>query len=224
MTSQQVRIPIGSGATLDGDLAIPRGASGIVVFAHGSGSSRRSSRNVAVAEALQQAGLATLLFDLLTPEEAEVDATTREHRFDIGLLADRLTAVTHWLEEGDDTRPLRIGLFGASSGAAAALVTAARRSDTIGPVVSRGGRPDLAGEALGALTSPVLLIAGGDDAEVLERNRRAAERIRSVCELEVIDGAGHLFEEPGALEEVTRLAVAWFTRNLPQLGRGALHG
>jgi putative phosphoribosyl transferase len=229
MSTRSVRIPIDphheAGAALEGDLTIPQGASGIVVFAHGSGSSRRSSRNRQVAAGLVEAGLATLLFDLLTADEDEVDARTREHRFDIDLLTDRLLRATAWLEDEEDTRHLRVGLFGASTGAAAALRVAALRPDRIGPVVSRGGRPDLAGEeSLRGLSSPVLLIVGGDDVEVLDLNRRAAEHIRSVCEVAVVDGATHLFPEPGALEEVTRLAASWFGRNLPDLGGGPTHG
>jgi putative phosphoribosyl transferase len=228
MTTNPVRIPIDAaneaGPALEGDLTIPEGATGIVVFAHGSGSSRHSSRNLQVARGLQEAGLATLLFDLLTAEEGAVDDRTREHRFDIDLLTDRLVRATEWLDGEEDTRALRIGLFGASTGAAAALRTAARRLDRIGPVVSRGGRPDLAGEeALKGVSSPVLLIVGGADPQVLELNRQAAGHVRSVCELAIVDGAGHLFEEPGALEEVTRLAIAWFRRNLPGQGRGATH-
>jgi putative phosphoribosyl transferase len=211
------------GVELEGDLAVPRGASGIVVFAHGSGSSRHSSRNRRVAAALQDAGLATLLFDLLTAEEEAVDARTREHRFDIDLLTDRLTGVVGWLDAQEATGHLRIGLFGASTGAAAALRTAARLPERVGPVVSRGGRPDLGGDALAGVTSPVLLIVGGADTEVLELNRRAADRIRSATELEVVEGAGHLFEEPGALEEVTRLAVAFFTRHLPPVTGSPTH-
>ena len=212
-----VTMPVG-GVLLHGDLTLPEGASGIVVFAHGSGSSRHSTRNRAVAAALQQAGLGTLLFDLLTEEEEQVDLRTRHLRFDIELLAERMVGVTDWLAAEESTRGLRIGYFGASTGAAAALVAAARRPERVGPVVSRGGRPDLADAALAAVSSPVLLIVGGADVDVLELNRRAAEPIRSPVEVRVVPGAGHLFEEPGALEEVARVATAFLAAHLPPVG------
>lgn len=212
-----VTIPVGD-VRLHGDLVVPSRASGVVVFAHGSGSSRHSPRNRQVASALQSAGLGTLLFDLLTEQEEEIDNRTRRLRFDIDLLAERMVGVTRWLAEEEDTRRLRVGYFGASTGAAAALVAAARLADRVGPVVSRGGRPDLAGDALQALSSPVLLIVGGADVEVLDLNRRAAERIRSAVELAVVPGATHLFPEPGAMEEVTRLATEFLLKHLPPVG------
>jgi pimeloyl-ACP methyl ester carboxylesterase len=202
---------------LDGDLAVPERASGVVVFAHGSGSSRASTRNRRVAAALQDAGLGTLLLDLLTPAEEQVDRRTRELRFDIDLLAGRLVGATEWLGAQERTGRLRVGYFGASTGAAAALVAAARIPDRVGPIVSRGGRPDLAGDALARVTSPVLLIVGGADAEVLALNRSAAARLGADVDLQVLPGASHLFPEPGALDEVARLAAAFLTRHLPPL-------
>jgi pimeloyl-ACP methyl ester carboxylesterase len=202
---------------LDGDLAVPERASGVVVFAHGSGSSRASTRNRRVAAALQDAGLGTLLLDLLTPAEEQVDRRTRELRFDIDLLAGRLVGATEWLGAQERTGRLRVGYFGASTGAAAALVAAARIPDRVGPIVSRGGRPDLAGDALARVTSPVLLIVGGADAEVLALNRSAAARLGADVDLQVVPGASHLFPEPGALDEVARLAAAFLTRHLPPL-------
>jgi len=200
-------------ATLKGDLYIPRGAEGIVLFAHGSGSGRKSPRNRFVASALQRAGLATLLFDLLTEEEEEADAIDMHLRFDIELLAWRLVAVTDWLRAQPSMRGLRIGYFGASTGAAAALVAAAERPEAIGAVVSRGGRPDLAGAALPRVTAPTLLIVGGYDEEVLRLNRMAGRSL-SRAQIEIVPGATHLFEEPGTLEQVARLAGSWFTRYL----------
>ena len=193
-------------AQLSGDLMVPAAAAGIVVFAHGSGSSRHSPRNREVAAALQEAGMATLLFDLLTAAEEQVDVRTREHRFDIDLLARRLAGVTHWIGDDDRTTDLAIGYFGASTGAAAALVAASQLPDQVAAVVSRGGRPDLAGDALGGVRCPVQLIVGGDDVQVLELNRQAAAAIPGAVQLEVVPGAGHLFEEPGALEHVSALA------------------
>jgi putative phosphoribosyl transferase len=210
---RSVSIPAGQ-VELQGNLNVPEGAEGVVLFAHGSGSGRHSPRNRYVAWALEERGLATLLFDLLTPEEEEVDLHTRHLRFDIGLLAQRLAAATDWLGQEPDTRDLRIGYFGASTGAAAALVAAAERPREVGAVVSRGGRPDLAGDALLLVEAPTLLIVGGDDERVLRMNEEALARLRAEKRLEIIPGAGHLFEEPGALEEVARLAADWFTRNL----------
>jgi putative phosphoribosyl transferase len=198
---------------LEGDLVLPDGASGVVVFAHGSGSGRQSPRNRQVASRLNEAGLGTLLMDLLTAEEDELDRVTGEHRFDITLLAGRLTAAIDWLREGEATR-LPIGLFGASTGAAAALVAAAARRDDVAAVVSRGGRPDLAGPALLQVRAPTLLIVGGADHVVLELNRRALEQLRTEKQLVVVPGAGHLFEEHGALEQVAALAADWFSRHL----------
>lgn len=205
-----VRIPVGDGAAIEADLVVPGGAHGLVIFAHGSGSSRHSARNRHVAEALQHAGLATLLLDLLTPEE-ELD---RNNVFDIGLLAARLLTATRWVAADPATRALPIGYFGASTGGGAALVAAAQAGDAVGAVVSRGGRPDLAAPHLGAVRAPVLLIVGGNDRTVLELNHEAAAQLRAPCEIAVVPGATHLFEEPGTLDEVARLAAAWFTRHL----------
>lgn len=202
------------GVELDGDLAIPEGARGIVLFAHGSGSSRHSSRNRFVAEALRSGGLATLLFDLLTPREEQVDLRTRQIRFDIGLLADRLIGAMAWLDTQDDTRGLSVGLFGASTGGGAALVAAARRPDRVSAVVSRGGRPDLAGEDLPLVRAPTLLIVGGNDSVVIDLNEQAMARMSAPVDLAIIPGATHLFEESGALEQVAGLARAWFARHL----------
>jgi putative phosphoribosyl transferase len=208
-----VRIPVGP-VELQGNLDVPEDAKGVVLFAHGSGSGRHSPRNRYVARALKERGLATLLIDLLTPDEEEVDLRTGRLRFDIGLLALRLAGATDWLRREPDTRDLRIGYFGASTGAGAALVAAAERPQEVGAVVSRGGRPDLAGDALPLVEAPTLLIVGGDDERVLRMNEEAFARLRVEKRLEVIPGAGHLFEEPGALEEVARLAAGWFTRHL----------
>ncbi|MEZ4570843.1 MAG: alpha/beta family hydrolase [Thermomicrobiales bacterium] len=212
-THRKVSIPL-DGDVLEGDLHIPSGAQAIVVFAHGSGSSRHSPRNRQVAGELQRAGLATLLFDLLTAAEERVDLRTREHRFDIPLLAGRLVTATDWLMEQPETRSLSIGYFGSSTGAAAALVAAAERPDTAGAVVSRGGRPDLAGNELGRVNAPSLLIVGGNDQPVIGMNRQAMEQMSCPVQLEIVQGATHLFEEPGKLEEVTRLARDWFQRRL----------
>jgi dienelactone hydrolase len=198
---------------LHGDLVIPPDATGIVVFAHGSGSSRSSPRNRAVAQALQRDGLGTLLFDLLTQEEEIEERYTRHLRFDIPLLANRLAGVVEWLEERDDAAALPVGLFGASTGAAAALI-AATRTD-VRAVVSRGGRPDLAEDALRQVRAPTLLVVGGDDVEVLELNRKALRRIMAPARLQIVPDAGHLFEEPGTLDEVIRMASAWFQKYLP---------
>jgi dienelactone hydrolase len=199
---------------LEGTLAVPDEARGVVLFAHGSGSSRHSARNRFVAAELRRAGLATLLIDLLTADEEDVDLQTRRLRFDIGLLADRLVGAAGWLAEHPATRGLRVGIFGASTGGGAALVAAARVPDAVGAVVSRGGRPDLAGEALPLVRTPSLLIVGGDDVPVVALNRRAFAAMRCAKEMTVIPGATHLFEEPGALERVAGLASAWFVRHL----------
>ncbi len=200
------------GATLEGTLALPRGALGLVLFAHGSGSSRHSPRNRFVAQTLQSQGVATLLFDLLTREEESVDQQTGELRFDIPFLAQRLAAATRWVLKIPETRDLNVGYFGASTGAAAALLAAAEFPDLIAAVVSRGGRPDLAADALGSVRAPTLLIVGGHDEPVITFNRRAlADLGCSDKKLLVVPGATHLFEEPGALEEVARVAAAWFT-------------
>ena len=205
-----------SGVELAGALDVPPRARGVVAFAHGSGSSRHSPRNRQVADALQSDGLATLLFDLLTAEEDEEDRRTRRPRFDIDLLSGRLVGAIDWLAAREGLSGLPLGLFGASTGAAAALRAAAGRPDAVGAVVSRGGRPDLAGEALTDVRAPTLLVVGGRDAQVLELNRRAADRLGADVDVDVavVDGATHLFEEPGALEEVSRHAAGWFTRHL----------
>jgi putative phosphoribosyl transferase len=205
---REVEIPVGH-IHLRGIMTIPDGAPGIVVFAHGSGSSRFSSRNRFVARAINDAGLATLLFDLLSPEEERADAVTTEYRFDIGLLTRRVLDATAWLREQPETKKLKIGYFGASTGAAAALAAAAQRAD-IDAVVSRGGRPDLAVGSLAEVKAPVLLIVGGEDVAVRAFNRDALARLHCVKELHIVPGATHLFEEPGTLEEVSRVATEWF--------------
>jgi len=208
-------VRIGAGrAGLEGSLAIPEGATGLVVFAHGSGSSRHSPRNRFVAESLRRKGLGTLLIDLLTEDEEDVDVRTRRLRFDIDLLAGRLVAAADWLSRQDATRHLRIGFFGASTGGGAALVAAAERPDLVGAVVSRGGRPDLAGAALARVSAPTLLIVGGEDDVVIDLNRAALTQLRCEARLEIVPGATHLFEEPGALGRVADLAGAWFSRHL----------
>jgi dienelactone hydrolase len=200
-------------ARLHGILRIPRKVRGIVLFAHGSGSGRFSPRNAYVADVLSTAGLATLLFDLLTADEEEIDAVTGELRFDIPLLTDRLVAATRWALEQPDLKALAIGYFGASTGAAAALAAAARLP-AVAAVVSRGGRPDLAGPALPEVRAATLLIVGGNDRQVLALNRSALARLSCEAHLEIVPGATHLFAEPGALEQVASLASAWFTRHL----------
>lgn len=202
--------------TLEGNLALPAGAQGLVLFAHGSGSSRFSPRNRYVANVLQQGNLGTLLIDLLTEEEERIDLRTREIRFDIPLLADRLVGAVDWLRENQETHDLRIGLFGSSTGAAAALMAAPRRPEAVGAVVSRGGRPDLAGSSLRQVEAPTLLIVGGRDAVVITLNEQAMEQLRVESRLEVVPGAGHLFEEPGALERVAALARDWFQQHLTE--------
>jgi putative phosphoribosyl transferase len=213
---RQVRVAAGP-VSLEGALTLPPGARGVVAFAHGSGSSRHSSRNRYVAGELQAAGLATLLFDLLTTQEEAVDARTAHLRFDIALLAERLSGATGWLAEQEATRDLAVGLFGASTGGGAALVAAARLPGRIRAVVSRGGRPDLAGEALPEVRAPTLLVVGGDDRPVIELNRQAMARMTAEVKLEIVPGASHLFEEPGTLEVVAALARDWF---LEKLGGG----
>lgn len=200
--------------TIEGDLSVPSDTKGIVLFAHGAGSSRDSSRNNFVADELRNAGLATLLIDLLTPEEKEIDKRTREIRFDIDRLAKRVTGTVDWLEENEVTKGLRIGVFGSSTGAAGALIAAAKRPDKVETVVSRGGRVDMAEGFLGEVTVPVLCIVGGRDIQVLSMNRQAIEKMETDTELKVIEGAGHLFEEPGALDQVAKLTVDWFSRYL----------
>jgi putative phosphoribosyl transferase len=209
----KVTIPVGQNA-IEGDLILPEGGKGVVIFAHGSGSSRHSPRNKYVAEVLNRAGLATLLIDLLTAEEELVDIRTGEHRFNIDLLADRLIAATDWSEKDRRLSNLATGYFGASTGAAAALVAAAKLAEGIGAVVSRGGRPDLAQGHLGKVTAPTLLIVGEFDREVIEMNRTAAKGMRAPNEIRIVPGATHLFEEEGALEEVAALARGWFEKHL----------
>ncbi len=214
-----VSIPAGE-VTLTGDLAIPKESSSIVLFVHGSGSSRLSPRNRSVAHALQRQGLATLLFDLLTVGEEAIDQRTAHLRFDTALLAGRLVAVTDWVRENPETRALRVGYFGASTGAAAALMAAAQRPETVGAIVSRGGRPDLAGKALGYVHAPTLLIVGENDEPVIAMNREALAELRAAAKkLVIVPRATHLFEEPGALAEVARLAGDWFVQHLMGAGK-----
>jgi len=201
-------------ATLEGSLSIPEDASRLVLFVHGSGSSRRSPRNRLVAQKLNDAGLATLLFDLLTRSEEAVDLRTAQLRFDISLLAERLVHATKWARENKITRNLRIGYFGASTGGAAALVAAAELPQDVGAIVSRGGRPDLAGGALPRVRAPTLLVVGGEDDVVIDLNEQARLQMRGEVQLEIIPGATHLFEEPGALERVAHLAADWFVVTL----------
>ncbi|KXS42247.1 dienelactone hydrolase family protein [Methanolobus zinderi] len=205
--------------TLEGNLDIPDSAKGIVIFAHGSGSSRFSPRNRFVADYLQKQGLATLLFDLLTREEDEIDRLTAHLRFNIELLAERLVAVTDWISMNPDTSELDIGYFGASTGAAAALYAASERAERTKAVVSRGGRPDLADRVLGDVKAPTLLIVGSMDSAVIDMNKWALERLNSEKEMKLVSGATHLFEEPGTLEEAARLAGEWFVK---YMGRNKL--
>jgi dienelactone hydrolase len=209
MTARTVEIPVDA-VRLDGELRIPDAATGLVVFAHGSGSSRHSPRNTAVASVLRDHGVGTLLFDLLTAEEDE----TYETRFDIDLLTERLLGVTDWLRERPETARMNLGYFGSSTGAAAALRAAAERGDDVGAVVSRGGRVDLASDHLPRVTAATLFIVGGADTDVLALNRDAYERLTCAKGLEVVDGAGHLFERPGELERVADLAADWFATRL----------
>ena len=213
MQEREVRVSAGP-VTLEGSLGIPNSVGGVVLFAHGSGSGRHSPRNRYVARVLREANLATLLIDLLTEDEEEVDLRTTRLRFDIGRLARRLVGATDWLVQNPDTEQLRIGYFGASTGAGATLVAAAERPDEVGAIVSRGGRPDLAGDALPLVKAPTLLIVGGNDEPVIGMNEEALARMRAVKRLQIVPGASHLFEEPGALEEVARLATVWFARHL----------
>lgn len=212
----QIEIPVDpvERIRLEGDLRIPQAAKGLVLFAHGSGSSRHSARNQAVARLLQRDGLATLLFDLLTAEEEQIDLRTHHLRFDIELLAKRVTGATDWITQQPAVQGLAIGYFGASTGAVAALIAAALRPEIVHAVVSRGGRPDLAAKSLAAVRAPTLLIVGGADAQVIDLNQMAFDHISAVKELAIIPGATHLFEEAGALEEVAHLAGAWFQRYL----------
>jgi putative phosphoribosyl transferase len=210
-TSVQIRAGT---ALLDGDLTRPERALGLVVFAHGSGSSRFSTRNRSVAKALEDGGFATLLLDLLTRREEQIDLRTREYRFDIDRLAHRVLAAIDWAAGESELSTLPVACFGASTGAAAALIAAAERPDAVYAVVSRGGRPDLAGDALPQVQAPTLLIVGGADDEVIDLNRQAMRRMHAPVSLEIVPGATHLFEEPGTLEEVSRLALAWCRRYL----------
>jgi dienelactone hydrolase len=208
-----VDIPVGD-TTLDGDLHLPAQARGLVLFAHGSGSSRHSPRNQYVAQVIRAAGIGTLLFDLLTPKEERIDLRTSSLRFDMDLLAGRLEEVTTWVAETDATRHVRLGYFGASTGGGAALMAAARLGQGSGAVVSRGGRPDLAGPLLPKVLAPTLLLVGGRDDVVIQLNEAAYAQLQCEKALRIVPGATHLFEEPGALEEVARLATTWFQQHL----------
>lgn len=213
MVRHEVELDVGD-AVLAGVLSIPEGSQAVVAFAHGSGSSRFSSRNQFVAQQLNDGGLATLLFDLLTAQEHEKDQQTAQLRFDISLLARRLAGAIDWLGAAEQTTGFAIGLFGASTGAAAALIAAAQRPGVVGAAVLRGGRPDLAGEFLERVRAPTLLLVGGHDPVVLDLNRKATQAMLVHNKLEIIPGASHLFEEPGTLEQVARLARQWFQRHL----------
>ena len=213
VSTQPVQVTAGR-VVLEADLALPENAIGIVIFAHGSGSSRHSPRNRTVARALQEVGLATLLIDLLTPEEEKIDLQTAYFRFDIGLLAERLVGATQWLKKQRATHGLSVGYFGVSTGGGAALLAAAEDPDAVRAVVSRGGRPDLAGAALPLVAAPTLLIVGGLDQPVIELNRKALAELRCEKQFVIVPGATHLFEEPGTLEEVARLARDWFVRHV----------
>jgi dienelactone hydrolase len=215
MVSTGIRIPL-KGVELGGELNIPESAGGLVLFAHGSGSSRHSPRNQYVARVLREAGIGTLLFDLMTSHEEEAEASTRHLRFDIPFLAERLVAATNWAktETTGQGRNLKLGYFGSSTGAAAALVAAAELGEEIGAVVSRGGRPDLAGDALQRVIAPTLLIVGGDDEPVIVLNEQAYSVLKCEKAIRIIPGASHLFEEPGALEQVAEMAANWFARHL----------
>lgn len=211
---QIYRVPVGKAITLEGNLNIPAQPQGVILFAHGSGSSRHSPRNQFVAHTLYAAGLATLLIDLLTLQEEAEDRYTGHLRFNIDLLSERVIAATDWLTEHPETRSLKTGYFGASTGAAAALVSATERSQVVGAVVSRGGRPDLAHSFLARVLAPTLLIIGSRDTEVLALNRQAASLLKCEKRIEIVEGAAHLFEEPGALKQVAQLASQWFTHYL----------
>ncbi len=218
MAAGQITIQL-KGVTLEGELSLPATAPGLVLFAHGSGSSRHSPRNRYVAGVLQQAGLGTMLFDLLTEQEEEAEAFTRHMRFDIPFLAKRLREATLQVLDQVTTRDIKAAYFGSSTGAAAALVAAAELGEMIGAVVSRGGRPDLAGESLERVTAPTLLIVGGNDIPVISLNEEAFETLRCEKALRIVPGATHLFEEPGALEKVARMASEWFSNHLQPMAR-----
>lgn len=217
---REVTIPVAKGG-LPADVVFPDEPNGVVLFAHGSGSSRHSPRNVAVARTLNDRSLATVLVDLLTPEEDAIDARTAELRFDIPMLADRLAEIVDWMGSDSTLRPLPVGLFGASTGAAAALVAAAERPDRVRAVVSRGGRPDLAGASLSAVRAPTLLLVGGLDEQVIALNEQAQAQLGDIAELRIVQGATHLFEEPGTLEQVADEAASWFSRQLTRVPRPA---
>ncbi len=210
-----MRIPISNEQFLEGELSIPENALGIVLFAHGSGSSRFSPRNQAVARFLRQQQLGTVLIDLLTPGEEKIDLITREYRFDIDRLSARLSAIIDWLKNQVETKRFPIGLFGSSTGAAGALIAAAKKRKEVAAVVSRGGRPDLAGDYLQQVHAPTLLIVGGSDTVVIELNQQAYELLTCERKIEIIPHATHLFEEPGALDEVSRLTALWFRQYFP---------
>ncbi|RZU72963.1 dienelactone hydrolase [Micromonospora kangleipakensis] len=220
MEMREVTIPVAAGG-LPADVIFPDEPKGVVLFAHGSGSSRHSPRNVAVAHTLNDRPLATVLVDLLTPEEDAIDAQTAELRFNIPMLADRLAEIVDWMGTDSTLRPLPVGLFGASTGAAAALVAAAERPDRVRAVVSRGGRPDLAGASLSAVRAPTLLLVGGLDEQVIVLNEQAKAQLGDVAELRIVPGATHLFEEPGTLEQVADQAASWFSGHLTRVPRPA---
>ena len=221
-TENEIAIEAGR-AVLEGTLGLPKETNSIVLFAHGSGSSRHSSRNRHVAQVLQSHGVGTLLFDLLTRDEEDVDEITGELRFNIPFLASRLRDATRWLMQRPDLKGVKLGYFGASTGAAAALVAAAEMPETIDAIVSRGGRPDLAGNALGSVRCPTLLIVGGNDEPVIEMNQEALAKLSCEKKLVIVPGATHLFEESGALEEVAQLAADWFTRYLTNVHTPSVH-
>lgn len=221
--TETVRVPAGATAC-DGELRVPELATGLVIFAHGSGSSRFSARNRSVAAVLEEAGFGTLLLDLLTPDEAAIDDITRKYRFDIDMLGRRVIAAADWAMGRPELQRLPFAFFGASTGAAAALIAASERPDVARVVISRGGRPDLAGEALPRVQAPTLLIVGGSDEPVIELNREAMEQMRALVRLEIVPGATHLFEEPGTLDKVSRLAAAWCRRYLHAYPPEALDG
>lgn len=213
-TISPIRIPVTRNGAIEGDLTLPPNAKAVVTFAHGSGSSRFSPRNQHVAKIFNENNLATLLIDLLTPQEEEIDMSTAEYRFNIGLLAERLIAATEWLKRDPSTQNMAFGYFGASTGAAAALIAAAKLPNDIKAVVSRGGRPDLAEEYLAQVKAPTLMLVGGADTEVIVLNRQAAALMTSEKKLIIVPGATHLFEEPGKLDEVAEFSVGWFKRYL----------
>lgn len=222
-SAETVRVPAGA-ATCDGELRVPELATGLVIFAHGSGSSRFSSRNRSVAGVLEEAGFGTLLLDLLTPDEAALDDVTRKYRFDIEMLGQRVVAASDWAMGRRNLQRLPFAFFGASTGAAAALIAAAERPDVARAVISRGGRPDLAGEALPRVQAPTLLMVGSNDEPVIDLNREAMEQMRALVRLEIVAGATHLFEEPGTLERVSHLAADWCRRYLRTYPPEALNG